>query len=363
MTDTTPGGFLTLGDLEAAAAAKVERDVWEFVQGGAGDEMTLRANRDAFHRQTLRPRVLSGTERIDLRSTVLSARVAAPFFVAPTAYQGLLAPDGEVATVRAARDAGLLTVVSTLSTRSLEEVAAAAPDGLRWFQLYLQPEFSASVRLVERAETAGYRAIVLTVDMPLLANRDRQLRSGVAVDGPAPIGNGAEIQSPARMLVPAGEEFVLRADAGATWEVLDRLREHTRLPIVVKGVLTGEDAGRAVDHGAAAVVVSNHGGRQLDGASATLEALPEVVRSVGSRVEVYLDGGVRRGSDVVMALALGARAVGIGRPLLWALGAGGAPGAARLFSLLKVDVATVMALVGRTTVSAIDRTLIGEPRW
>ena len=159
MTDTTPGGFLTLGDLEAAAAAKVERDVWEFVQGGAGDEMTLRANRDAFHRQTLRPRVLAGTERIDLRSTVLGAGVAAPFFVAPTAYQGLLAPDGEVATARAARDAGLLTVVSTLSTRSLEEIAAAAPDGLRWFQLYLQPEFSASVRLVERAEKAGYRYV------------------------------------------------------------------------------------------------------------------------------------------------------------------------------------------------------------
>jgi 4-hydroxymandelate oxidase len=363
MTDETPGGFLTLGDLEAAAAGKVPRDVWEFVQGGAGEETTMRGNRDAFHRQTLRPRVLSGVDRIDLRTTILGTRVAAPFFLAPTAYQGLLSPEGEVATARAARDAGVLAVYSTLSTRSLEEIAGAAPDGPRWFQLYLQPEFDASLRLVERAERAGFRALVLTVDMPLLANRDRQLRSGIAVDAPAPVGNGPEIRSPARALTPDGERFTLRAETAVTWEILDRLRERTRLPLVVKGLLTGEDARRAVEHGAQGIVVSNHGGRQLDGAPATLEALPEVVRAVGSEVEVYLDSGVRRGSDVVMALALGARAVGLGRPVLWALAAGDSAGVARLISLLKIDVATVMALTGRTTVPAIDRTLIGEPRW
>ena len=363
MTDDPPGGFLTLGDLEAAGAAKTARDVWEFVQGGAGAETTLRGNRDAFYRQTLRPRVLTGVDRIDLRTTILGTPVAAPFFVAPTAYQGLLCADGELATARAAGAAGLLAVYSTLSTRSLEEVAAAAPDSPRWFQLYLQPEAGVARRLVERAERAGYRAVVLTVDMPVLANRDRQLRSGLAVDAPAPIGNGPEVHAPPRALTADGGRFSLRVDTAATWEVVDRLREWTRLPIVVKGVLTGEDARRAVDHGASAVIVSNHGGRQLDGASATLDVLPEVVEAVGRDAEVYLDGGVRRGSDVLMALALGARAVGIGRPVLWARAAGGEAGVARLLSLLEVDVATVMALTGRTTVPAVDRSLLGAPRW
>ncbi len=363
MTDDPPGGFLTLGDLEAAAAAKAPPDVWEFVQGGAGEETTLRGNRDAFHRQTLRPRVLTGVDRVDLRTTILGSPVAAPFFVAPTAYQGLLCADGELATARASSAAGLLSVYSTLSTRSLEEIAAAAPERPRWFQLYLQPDVDVARRLVERAERAGYRALVLTVDMPLLANRDRQLRSGVAVDGPAPIGNGPDVHSPPRALPPDGGRFTLRVDTGATWDVLDRLREWTRLPLVVKGVLTGEDARQAVDHGAKAVIVSNHGGRQLDGAPATLEALPEVVAAVGRDAEVYLDSGVRRGSDVLMALALGARAVGLGRPVLWALAAGGEAGVARLLSLLAVDVATVMALTGRTTVAAIDRSLLGTPRW
>lgn len=363
MAGEVPGGFLTLGDLEAAAAAKVPEDVWAFVQGGAGEETTLRANRDAFHRRTLRPRVLTGVDSLSLHTTLLGSAVRAPFYLAPTAYQGLLHPDAECATARAAHAAGVAAWFSTLSTCSLESIAAAAPAGERWFQLYLQPEFATSQRLVERAEKAGYRALVLTVDMPVFANRDRQIRGGVAVDAPAPIGNGTDIVGPSRGPVADGDRFVLRKDTAATWEALDRLRATSRLPIVIKGILSAEDARRAVDHGARAVVVSNHGGRQLDGAPAALDVLPEVVGEVGSQVEVYFDSGIRRGSDVVMALASGARAVGIGRPLLWALATGGEAGVARLLSLLAIDVATVMALTGRTTISAIDASLLGSPRW
>jgi 4-hydroxymandelate oxidase len=363
MTDVAQGGFVTLGDLEAAAAAKVPSDVWAFVQGGAGEETTLRANRDAFHRRTLRPRALTDVHSVDLNSRVLTVPVHAPFFLSPTAYQGLLHPEAECATARAAQDAGVVAVFSTLSTCSLEAIADAAPSCNRWFQLYLQPDFASSQRLVERAEKAGYRALVLTVDMPVLANRDRQIRSGVAVDIPAPIGNGADIVAPSRAPVLHGDRFVLRTDTAATWEVLDELRAVTRLPVVVKGILSADDARRAVDHGAKAVVVSNHGGRQLDGAPAALDVLPEVVAEVGSKAEVYFDSGVRRGSDVVMALALGATAVGIGRPVLWALATGGEAGVARLLSLLKVDLAIVMAVIGRASIAAIDATLLGAPRW
>jgi 4-hydroxymandelate oxidase len=363
MTDDRPEGFLTLGDLEAAAAAKVPEEIWAFVQGGAGEETTVRANREAFHRRTLRPRVLTGVDSLDLRTRLLGEAVSAPFFVAPTAYQGLLHPDGEVATARAARDAGILGVFSTLSSCSLESIAESAPTGTRWFQLYLQPEFDASARLVERAERAGFRALVLTVDMPVLANRDRQIRGGIAVDAPAPVGNGPDIQAPSRGPVPDGDRYVLRKETGATWELVDRLRTLTSLPIVIKGILTGDDARRAVEHGARAVIVSNHGGRQLDGAPASLDALSEVVAAVGPRAEVYLDSGVRRGSDILMALALGAKGVGIGRPVLWALATGGELGVARLFSLLKLDLATVMAVTGRTSIPAIDGSLLGTPRW
>jgi 4-hydroxymandelate oxidase len=304
-----------------------------------------------------------GVETLNLSARILGEPVRAPFFVAPTAYQGLLHPEAEEATARAARDAGILAVYSTLSSLSLEAIAAAAPAGLRWFQLYLQPEFETSQRLVERAERAGYRAIVLTVDMPVLANRDRQIRGRVAVDSPEPTGNGEEVRPPSRAPVPQGEHYVLRSETAATWEVLDRLRGASHLPIVVKGILTREDARLAVDHGARAVIVSNHGGRQFDGAPAALDALSEVVEEVGSRAEVYFDSGIRRGSDIVMALALGAKAVGLGRPVLWALATGGEAGVARLFSLLKVDLATVMAVSGRTEISSIDRSLLGTPRW
>ncbi len=363
MSDASPVPFSTLGGLESEAAKVVSADAWAYLQSGAAEEDAMRANRDAFRRRTLRPRALIDVTHLDLTTKLLDETVSAPFFVCPMARQGLLHPDGELATARAAAAANVLAVFSTLSTRSIEEVGRSVPKGPRWFQLYLQPEFAASQRLVERAEKAGYSALMLTVDMPVLGPRDRLVERGFVIAEDAPVGSGSEILAPDRFPKGGAGHYTLRRDAGATWNVLDDLQSITRLPVVVKGILTGEDARRAVTHGARAVVVSNHGGRQLNAAQAALEALPEVVRSVGSEVEVYFDSGVRRGSDVLMALALGARGVGIGRPVLWALALGGEAGVRHLLSLLTSELATDMALVGRRKLSEIDRTLLGAERW
>jgi 4-hydroxymandelate oxidase len=362
-TNGTPdGGFLSLADLEEAASQKIPLALWNYVQGGAGEETSLRDNHAAFLRRTLRSRVLVDITEIDPTTTILGAPVNAPFFVCPTAYHGSIHPAAEMGTARAASAAGILAAFSTLSTASLEQIAAAAPAGPRWFQLYLQPEFSASRRLVERAERAGYSAIVLTVDLPVLAHRDRQAHGGFALTAWPPLGNGADIVGPPRGFELRGRAFTLRSDAGVGWKILDQLREVTDLPIVVKGVMTQDDARLAVEHGARGVVVSNHGGRQLDGAPASLDALPEVVGAIGARAEVYLDGGVRRGRDIVMALGLGARAVGLGRPILWGLGVGGERGVARVLSLLMADLLTTMALTGRRRISEVDATVLGPDR-
>ena len=353
-------GFRSLSELEGMAAERVPSGVWDYIQGGSGEERTLRANREAFHRRTLLPRVLTGTGRIDPSTSLLGKDVRAPFYVAPTAYQGQIHPEGECGTVAAAASAGVMSMLSTLSTFAMEEVGQSAGEGLRWFQLYLQPEFAQTVRLVRRAQSAGFRAIVLTVDVPLLAVRDRQSKEGFALDTPVPLGNGAEFVTPAREPQPDGSAFRLRPDGAATWEVIDRLREASELPVVVKGILRSEDARRAVEHGAVGVVVSNHGGRQLDGAPASLDVLSEIVAAVGPKAEVYLDGGIRRASDVLIALALGARAVGIGRPVLWALAVGGRAGVAQYFELLRAELVNSMAQVGVGSLSELNRTMVRE---
>ncbi len=318
----------------------------------------MRANREAFHRRTLRPKVLVSVEDLELGTTLLGTGVSAPFYISPTASQGLLHRNAEAATARAASKANILAAFSTLSSISLEAIAKAAPEGPRWFQLYLQPEFSNTKKLVERAEKTGYRAIMLTVDMPVAGTRDRETQAGSPLASSIVLGNGREVVRPLRNPTVDGGHAHIREEASNTWQVVDRLRETTRLPLVLKGILTKEDARRAVEHGAKAVVVSNHGGRQLDGAPASLDALPEVVKEVRSQIEVYFDGGIRRGADVIMALAYGAKAVGLGRLVLWALAAGGEAGVSKLLYLLKTDLATVMALTGRRTISEIDESLI-----
>jgi 4-hydroxymandelate oxidase len=351
-----------LNELESLGEKRIDPAAWAYIQGGAGEELALGANRDAFHRRTLVPRYLVDVSTLDLRTTLLGRHVEAPIFVAPMAYQGRLHPDGERATARAAARAGLVAIFSTLSTASLEEIAEAAPEGNRWFQLYLQPDLEASLALVARAERAGYSAIVLTVDMPVFSVRDRQARAGFA-ELDQPHGNGPKTVPPIRLRVQAGGTYSLRAEAGTTWSILETLHGATTLPIVVKGLLSAEDARRAVKGGARGIVVSNHGGRQLDSAPSALDVLPGIVEAVRGQVEVYYDGGVRRGMDVLIALAMGAHAVGLGRPVLWALAAGGEPALGRLFELFETELASAMALTGRPRIPTIDRGLLGPLRW
>jgi 4-hydroxymandelate oxidase len=346
----------TLGELEAAAAALLPEAIRGYVNGGAAEEVTLRENHAAFGRWTLRPRVLEEVRTLDLATKMLGAEVRAPFFIAPTAYQRAVHPDGERGMARAASHVGILAVFSTLSSDSLEAIARAAPSGPRWFQVYLQPKFVDSQALAERAERAGYSALVVTVDTPVLGSRDQQLASGFAMENPVALGNGRNVVSPPRPPGGPGPRFPLEGGSEASWELLRRLRETTTLPLVVKGLLRAEDAQRAVEVGASAVIVSNHGGRQLDRSPASLDALPEIVEAVGDRVEVYVDGGVRRGSDVLVALALGARAVGLGRPPLWALAVDGEAGVGRFLGLLSSELATSLAILGRRSVQEVDRT-------
>src|SRR2546429_2360128 len=275
MTDDSQAGFSTLSDLEETASRKTDKSAWAYIQGGAGEEGTMKANREAFHRRTLRPRVLVDVENLEFGAPLLGTKVSAPFYVSPTASHGLVHPDAEAATARAAGKANILATFSTLSSISLEDIAKAVTTSPRWFQLYLQPEFSATKSLVERAEKADYKAIILTVDMPVAGTRDKENQAGSPLASSIILGNGREVVRPLRNPIVDGDHAHIRKEASNTWDVVDRIREITRLPLVLKGILTREDARRAADHGAKGVVVSNHGGRQFDRASALLDGLPE----------------------------------------------------------------------------------------
>ncbi|HKS70752.1 MAG TPA: alpha-hydroxy acid oxidase [Ktedonobacterales bacterium] len=360
MSDVEP---INIAEYEALARERMEHAAWDYYCGGSDDELTLRANREAFGRLRLRPHMLVDVSTVDLRTTALGTPVAMPIFVAPMAYHCLAHPEGECATARGAGEAGALMVASTLATRSLEDIAACATGPL-WFQLYVYKNRAVSEALVRRAEAAGYRALVLTVDMPRLGRRERDMRNGFALPPHLTAANfDAEHSVIMQQHVPGTSALAVHLaaefDPALTWEALAWLRSVTSLPVLVKGVLTGEDAELAVMHGAAGIIVSNHGGRQLDGAVAGIEALPEVVTAAeGSGVEVYVDGGVRRGTDVLKALALGARAVLVGRPVLWGLAAEGEAGVRRVLELLRDELETAMALSGLPRVADIDRTLV-----
>ena len=356
---------INLHEYEALARERMAPAAFDYYLGGSDDEVTLRENRAAFERLRLRPRVLVDVGALDLSTTALGSPMSMPVMVAPTAYHGLAHADGEVATARAATEAGVVMGVAALATTPLETVAQAA--GSLWFQLYVYRDRSISERLARRAEAAGYRALILTVDTPRVGNRERDVRNGFTLPAPLQMANFIADQLADAPEATRGESGLAtfataHFDPTLTWEALSWLRSVTTLPIVVKGILTAEDAALAVEHGAAAVVVSNHGGRQLDGAVATLDALPEVVEAVGGRCEVYVDGGVRRGTDVLKALALGARAVLIGRPVLWGLAAGGQEGVHDVLELLRAEIELAMMLAGRPTLASIDRSLVAIPR-
>ena len=337
---------VNLFEYEKLAQAKLETPYWDFYYGGSDDEITLHANRALFQRIRLRPRVLVDVSSIDTRTTALGTPISMPVMIAPTASQCIAHPEGECATAQGAGQAGTLMIASTVSTRTLEEIAQAA-SGPLWFQLYTYPTLEVAATLVRRAEAVGYRAIVLTVDLPALGNRERDRRHKISIP-PAPFQEANFI----------GVEKQGQGWVTLTWDSLAWLRSVTSLPIVLKGILTAEDALLAVEHGIDAIVVSNHGGRQLDTAISSIEALPEIVEAVAGRCEVYVDGGIRRGTDILKALALGARAVLIGRPILWGLTVNGAQGVSHVLELLCKELELAMALSGRPTLASIDRSIV-----
>jgi 4-hydroxymandelate oxidase len=353
MADGAP--FLNLAEIELAARERLTPLAYEYYVGGANDEVTIRENRAAFERLSLRYRVLVDVSRRSTSTTVLGTSVDFPVLVAPTALQRLACDEGEMATA-----SGTVMILSTASTCTIEDVGAIG--GHLWFQLYVYADRGMTKALVERAEASGMRAIVLTVDAPMLGRRERDLRNRFHLPDGVRLAN---VPSSGSVPMPTGHgesglanHFASGIDAALTWKDVDWLRSITKLPVLIKGIVRGDDAARAVDHGAAGVIVSNHGGRQLDTAIASVRALPEVAEAVAGRAEVLLDGGVRRGTDVIKALALGARAVLLGRPVVWGLAVGGESGARRVLELLRAEVDLAMALCGCPSVDDISRDLV-----
>jgi 4-hydroxymandelate oxidase len=357
---------INVHEFEALAKERLSATAYDYYAGGSGDEVTLRGNRAALERITLRPRVLVDVARRTLTCDILGSDVAMPVLIAPTAFQRLAHDEGEVATARAAKAAGTIMVLSCLSTRRVEDVVAAAKPSRVWFQLYIFKDRGATRGLVQRAEAAGCAALVVTVDAPFLGRRERDARNrfglpeGLYAENLAGFGKG-ELPPHAHGSGLA-EYFGSHVDASFTWDDLRWLRGTTRLPILIKGVLRADDAREAVQAGCVGVVVSNHGGRQLDGAIPSIDALPEVVAAVGGKGQVFVDGGFRRGSEVVKALALGARAVLLGRPILWGLAVDGEAGVRRVLSLLASEVDLALALCGCRSPAEVKRDLVALPQ-
>jgi 4-hydroxymandelate oxidase len=355
---------LSLEHLEGEARHVIGEMAYAYYAGGADDERLLEGNIAAWGRWQLHPHVLAGVASVDLATTVLGTAVSSPVMIAPTAIQGLAHVDGEVATARGAAARGALMVLSSLATRSLEEVAASIPDAPRWMQVYILRDRARTVDLAQRAAAHHYGALVLTVDAAVPGLRLRELRGGVHLPHdlalPNLAGDSTDSAHAGGFMAVVTREF----EPALTPDDIGWLAGLTDLPVVVKGVQRADDAVRCVEAGAAALVVSNHGARQLADAPATADILPEIVEAVGNRAEIYVDGGLRRAPDVVKALALGARAVLIGRPSLWALAVGGADGVASLLGWYESELRRTMALCGAATVGELDRSLVRRtPGW
>jgi isopentenyl diphosphate isomerase/L-lactate dehydrogenase-like FMN-dependent dehydrogenase len=348
-----PEAPINVADFERLAAQKLDAGTIGYFAGGAGDEVTLRDNVLAWRRWQLRPRVLVDVGEISTEVPLLGATTSMPILVAPVAFQRLAHPEGEAAMARAAQASGAIMCLSTIATATPGEVAAAAPDGRHFFQLYCFRDRAVTGALMEEAVESGFDAILLTVDAPRAGRRERDYRSGFRVS--------ADITVPSLRVTPGSDrpltvdDVFAQVDPALSWADLAELVSGCSLPVLVKGVLTDEDASLAIEHGAAGVVVSNHGGRQLDGVAASADALPEVVEAVDGRGAVLVDGGVRRGTDVAVALALGADAVLVGRPALWGLAAGGEEGARRVLELLRDELELALTLCGCPSPSSLGR--------
>ena len=325
-----------IADLEPLARDRLPTEVFDFVSGGAGDEWTLRENLLAFDRWVLRPRILRGVARPDTSTEILGVPISMPVMIAPWAYQRMVHPDGEAGTARAAAAAGTLMVVSSPAARDLEAIAAASAAP-KWFQLYVFEDRRTSEAVLRRAAGAGYRAVVFTVDLTIGGLRYRDRRNA--------------FQIPEGMRPPP-------YDLSIGWGDVAWIKEHTGLPVLVKGILSGEDAPPALEAGVDGLIVSNHGGRQIDGVPASLDALPEVVEAVAGRIPVLMDGGVRRGTDVIKAIALGAKGVLIGKPAAWGLAVGGGDGVTRVLESFREELENVMTLAGIGAIRDVTRALV-----
>ena len=340
------------------AEERLDPGSFGYFAGAANDEWTMRENRAAFERWVLRPRMLVDVSEVTTATTVLGTDVSMPLLVAPTAFQRMAHPEGELAMARGAAEAGTVMCLSTLATATIEEVAEASANGARWFQLYWSSDRGVVRDLLDRAAANGFTALVLTVDLPELGRRERDLRTGFEIPEQIPVPIFLALAESVGAISPTDINWAV--DKSLTWRDLEWLRSVSSLPLLVKGILTAEDAVLAVESGAEGVVVSNHGGRQLDGVAAALDALPEVVEAVGERATVLMDSGIRRGTDVVKALALGAEAVLAGRAPLWGLAAGGAEGVQAVLELLREEIALALALCGCASPEAVSRAHVGR---
>lgn len=375
----------TVADLEVIAKSKLPEQVWDYYVSGADEQTSIRRNRRAFDRLLLRPRVFRDVSTIDTSASLFGKKYTFPVGISPSAYQKLVGGDGETDVARAAAQRGTFMILSSNSTSALEEVidAAGGPDADFWFQLYISQDREKSSKLIKRAEAAGYKALAVTVDTPVLGNRINERKKQLILPKPLSLPNlddndpdkgskpslnrellQAMTREEAARIQEAAKERGLLNDASLTWaETIPWMKQQTqKMKIVVKGVMTAEDAHLAIEHGADAIIVSNHGGRQLDGVAATIEVLPEIVSAVQGKVPVLIDGGITRGSDVFKALALGADFCLVGRPALWGLAYGGSQGVEMVLDTLERELTRTMALSGARNLREIERSMLGVKR-
>ncbi|KAG5892955.1 hypothetical protein JTB14_015006 [Gonioctena quinquepunctata] len=355
--------LVSIREFEEHAYKILPRNALDYYRSGAGQQRTLKQNREAFSRYKIRPRCLRNVEKRDLSTTVLGERVSMPIGISPTAMQKMAHPQGECANVQAAQALGTIFTLSTLSTSSIEEVAQAAPSAIKWYQLYIYKDRDLTRQLVQRAERAGFKALVLTVDAPVFGLRLADIKNKFSLPSHLSLANFQGRES---------TDIIKKSDDGSglntyvnslfdpsiEWKDIQWLKSITSLPIVLKGILTAEDALLGVEAGVAAILVSNHGARQIDGTPASVEALPEIVKAVGAKVEVYLDGGITDGTDVMKALGLGAKMVFIGRAALWGLVHSGEEGVKKVLNILRNELDTTLGISGCTNISDIKPNMV-----
>ncbi|XP_029422244.1 hydroxyacid oxidase 2 isoform X2 [Nannospalax galili] len=346
--------LVCLADFQAHARELLSRSSWDFIEGEADEGITNKDNVAAFKKIRLRPRCLRDVSKVDTRTTIQGMEISAPICISPTAFHCIAWPDGEMSTARAAQKADICYVTSTYASCTLEDIVAAAPRGFRWFQLYVQSDWELNKQLVQRVEALGFKALVITADAPVVGKRRRDIKNQLNLKANLMLKDlrSPEERNSARYVQTSS------INPSFSWNDLSLVQSITRLPIILKGILTKEDAELAMKHNVQGIFVSNHGGRQLDEVPASIDALAEVVAAVRGKIEVYLDGGVRTGNDVLKALALGAKCVFLGRPILWGLACEGEHGVEKILDILKTEFHTTMTLAGCRSVSEISQDLI-----